>query len=116
MTLSGITMLDCIPDDRVVSLAATQACYFESVTNLDTFDRLNAHDSLCEQCINLAIPMNMTSETDGNSVRNHFDDSAERVTFASCALDCSDHCFFGCRVETTHFRGIDCCKVGHERQ
>ena len=45
--------------DRVVTIAAATSCNFETIANFNALDRLDAHDCLSQQCINLAIPVHM---------------------------------------------------------
>ena len=61
--------------DRVVAIATATGRNFKTITNLHTLNRLDAHDCLSKQRINFAIPVNMRTESNGDSIGKNLNDA-----------------------------------------
>ena len=96
-----------------MSDASAHACNIETVADLNTLHSLNAHHSLRQQCVELAIPVHVAAETHRHAIGQHLDNAAERVAIFCRRFDLFDHCVFGRLIETTNRRLIDRTEVGH---
>ena len=63
-----------------MGLAAPAPGVVPAVADLDALDRLDAHQGLGEQPVELAVPVDVTAEADRQAVAEHLDDPAERVS------------------------------------
>ena len=68
-----------VPGDGVVGLATPPAGHLEAVADLDALDRLDAHEGLGQQGVELAVPVDVAAEADRHAVGQHLDHAAERV-------------------------------------
>ena len=101
-----------VPEDLVVRVAAAAAGDLEPVTDLDALHRLDAHERLGEEAVELAVPVDVRPEARGHAVAQDLDDTAERVADLGRGLDLGDHRRFGARVEAAHGGLVDRGEVG----
>ncbi len=74
-----------------MSLGAAPGGSQEAVTDLDTLDGLDAHESGRKLRIELAIPVNVGAEPGRNTVGQHLDDPAQGVTVVVGTIDLRNH-------------------------
>ena len=74
----------------------------EPVTDLDALDGLDAHDRLRQQGVELAVPVHVAAEADGDAEAEHLDHAAERVAVLGRGLDLGDHRLRRVGVEAAH--------------
>ena len=87
----------------------------EAVADLDALDRLDAHQRLGQQGVELAVPVHVAAEPDRHAVGEHLDDAAERVAVLGRRLDLLDHRLLGRGVEAAHLGVVDALEVGRRR-
>ena len=104
-----------VPDDGVVGLAPPPAGHVEAVADLDALDRLDAHERLGQQGVELAVPVHVAAEADRHAVGEHLDDAPQGVAVLLGRLDLVDHGGLGRRVEAAHLGGVDGEQVGRDR-
>ena len=100
-----------IPEDLVVGVAAPSAGDLEAVADLDALHRLDAHERLGEQPVDLAVPVHVRAEADRHTVAEHLDDPAERVADLRRRLHRRDHRGLGRGVEAPHRRLVDAVEI-----
>ena len=72
-------------------------------------------ERLREQRVELAVPVHVAAEPDGDAVGEHLDDAAERVAVLRRGLDLGDHRLLGRRVEAAHRGVVDALEVAGPR-
>ena len=85
-----------------MGLRAPPAGDVEALTELDALHRLNAHERLREQPVELAVPVHVAAQADGHAVREDLDDPPDRVTRLRGRLHLRDHGGLGLAVEAAH--------------
>ena len=101
-----------VPEDLVVGVAAPDAGDLEAVADLDALHRLDAHQRLGEQAVDLAVPVHVRAEPGRHAVAEHLDHAAERVADLGRGLDLADHRGLGLGVEAAHRGVVDGGEVG----
>ncbi len=96
-----------IPANGVVGLAPPSSGHAEAVAQLDALDRLDAHERLRQQGVELAIPVDVAAQPDGQAVAQHLDHAAQRIALGSGGLDLGHHGRLGAGVEASHLRVVD---------
>ena len=102
-------------NDLVVGRAASAASQLESITDFDTFDRLDPHQRPSQLRVQPAVPVNMGTQSRGQTPDNHFDDAAECVAILLCLFHLSHHRRACSRVEAANRIFIDGGQVGRAR-
>ena len=91
-----------IEEDRVVAGRSPAAGDVEALADPNGLHRLNAHQRLGDEAVELAVPVNVASQTDRHAVGHHLDRAAEGVPFLGGSFDLGDHGRLGRGVETPH--------------
>src|SRR5581483_6024677 len=104
-----------VPQDLVVRLAAGQTGHREPVADLDALHRLDAHERLREEPVDLAVPVDVRPETGRHAVAEHLHHATERVTDLRGRLHRGHHLVLGLRVEAPHGRVVDALEVVRRR-
>ncbi len=74
----------------------------EPVAELDALHRLDTHEGLREQTVDLAVPVHVRSEARRHAVAEHLDDPAEGVAHLRRGFDFRDHRGLDLGIETPH--------------
>ena len=87
----------------------------KAFAELHALHRLDAHERLRDQAVDLAVPVHVRPETRRHPVAEHLDHTTERVARGGRALDLRDHRFLGRRIEAAQRGLVDAIEVGGSR-
>src|SRR4051794_901577 len=79
------------PFDLVVCLASPPTGGRETVADLDTLDRLDAHQGAGEAGVESAVPVHVRTETRRQAVNYYFDNTTKSVAVLLRGIDLLDH-------------------------
>ena len=84
----------------------------EAVADLDTLDRLDAHESARQTCVETTVPVDVRAQARRQPVDDHLDDAAEGVAVGVRLLDARDHRSRRVGVEAADRVGVDGLEIG----
>ena len=70
-----------------MDLRAAAAGRLEAQADLDALDRLHGHHGLGQPAVELAVPLGVRAQAEGQALDAHFDDAAERVAVFAGGVD-----------------------------
>jgi len=92
--------------DRVVNLRPAPLGGLETQTDLNAFDGLDAHHGLRQPAVQLAVPLRVAAQPEGQPVDADLDNAAERVAFLADLIDQRHDRRVGFRVQAVNRAGI----------
>ena len=98
-----------------MGLGATPGRVVPPFADLDGLDRLDTHESLGQQRIELAVPVHMAAQAHRHAVGQDLGHATQRVALLGGRLDRGDHGLGGHRVEAAHLVLVDPVQIAGPR-